>query len=321
MLQELREACHLLFDPKMDYPSPFSQSLVPKVHAFRVALLSLLLSTCLWARNRDRIPQLRTQNTNFGSVPMGEKAILQCWVQNLSDHDLNITRVKTSCGCTTSELTQSDLPAGGNVLIKITVDTQQKMGHIRKSLRVYAKKFALPYVFYVEGDITPQEREHKSMDPSHLFSTSCSACHTTPALNLTGRPLYLAACATCHGTFRQGGHGPALASARYSKSWAQVIRSGNGTMPGFHNDHLGPLTELQIQSLEHLLSSAIPSSQEQKNDGRGLYRENCSPCHGSARLGPIGPDIRATTLAPWNDVELKNLISKGGNHLWHASFP
>jgi mono/diheme cytochrome c family protein len=286
----------------------------------RVLLLSLLLSTSAWARSRDRIPQLSTQNTHFGSVPMGEKAILQCWVQNLSDHDLEITRVKTSCGCTTSELSQNHFPAGGNILIKVTVDTQQKMGHIRKSLRIYAHKYALPYVFYVEGDITPQEREHEAMDPAHLFSTSCSACHSTPALNLTGRPLYLAACATCHGTFRQGGQGPALTPARYLESWNQVIRSGRTTMPGFHIDHHGPLTELQIQSLEHLLSSAIPSSEEQKNDGHGLYRENCSPCHGSARLGPIGPDIRSITLAPWSDAELKKLLMKGGEHLCMPAF-
>ena len=292
---------------------------------FRVALFTfttlVLLSNGLMARTRDRIPQMEVIKADFGSVPMGEKAVLDCWVQNLGDRDLEIARIKTSCGCTTSELSQNHLPAGGNVLLKITVDTQQKLGRIRKSLRVYADKFALPYTFYVEGDITPQKREHQSMDPAYLFSTSCSACHSTPALNLVGRPLYLAACATCHGAFRQGGHAaPPLQPSRYHEIWNQVIRAGRGSMPGFHLDHQGPLTELQIQSLELLLSTPLPSSQEQKTDGHGLYRENCSPCHGSARLGPIGPDIRSTTMAPWSDEELKTLLMKGSAHLCMPAF-
>lgn len=269
----------------------------------------------LEAASKRRKPPLEVRHNSFGPTPMGQKALLKCQLINTSNQHLDISLIKTSCGCTSYDLAQDQIPAGGRVTLSITVDTQQKMGFISKAIRVYLKSFNIPFVFQVKGEVIPNAMSHAGhgQKKDHLFSARCASCHITPAQNLKGYPLYLAACATCHGSLRQGGFGPSLQADRYNDSWLKTTREGRGNMVGFHNDHGGYLNDRQVESLMSLLSGPTPKIPD-TSSGLRVYQQSCSPCHGSSRLGPIGPDIRFESLEAFSSSELKSMISHGTDH-------
>jgi mono/diheme cytochrome c family protein len=272
-------------------------------------------------RKAKRLPPLKVSQTVFKGVYMGEKAKLNVLVHNEGSNDLKISKVKTSCGCTTTKLKSNLIPAGEKVEIEVEVDTKQKLGPMSKSVRVFIEHFTLPHSFQVTGEVLKNSmNHHHNVDPKELFSPKCASCHVVPTENLHGRPLYLAACAMCHGTYRQGGDGPALAPNNHGEHWNMVLRKGLVRMPGFHQDHGGPLDEMQIQSLEVFLKSPKPEPADHSLKGLELYVESCSPCHGASFMGPIGPDIRPSALEAFDRSELLELLRSGGNHLCMPPF-
>jgi mono/diheme cytochrome c family protein len=78
----------------------------------------------------------------------------------------------------------------------------------------------------------------------------------TNALTTQGHQLWIANCATCHGTMGEGGVGPALNSQQFLNSVNDdqihgIIAGGipGSEMPAWLNDDGGPLTDQQISAL------------------------------------------------------------------------
>ena len=59
-------------------------------------------------------------------------------VTNVSDHDVSITKLRTSCGCTVAQLpsTPYKLEPNANVAIAVTLDLRGKSGTLTKTVTV-----------------------------------------------------------------------------------------------------------------------------------------------------------------------------------------
>ncbi len=243
---------------------------------------------------------------------MGEVVTLSTSGINLGEETVTIKKIRSSCGCTSAVASQLSVAKGASTNITIEVDTQQKLGQLRKLIRVYHSGSRRPNLIHVTGEVLPHQQSHLEMSTmkGSLFGPKCASCHLSPGKGLHGQELYLALCASCHGSFRDG-H-PSLLYPQ--KHWGEVIRNGRGRMEGFAQH----LTEKQIESLERYLNSPLHLTTQNATptrslSGRAIYAQWCSSCHGKNRMGPIGPDIRAHTLLDFTKAEIFALIKNGGD--------
>ncbi len=144
-----------------------------------------------------------------------------------------------------------------------------------------------------------------------------------------GAQLYAAFCAGCHGVNQQGGAGPALTPARVARmstsEMANTIARGDDGMPGFGN----VLSATQITSLINWLKNPVtpptvtppptptptpgagPTPTPAAIDAAALYASYCSVCHGTNRLGGIGPALTASALSGRTVSQVAGVISSG----------
>lgn len=170
--------------------------------------------------------------------------------------DLELT---TSCGCTTLMPSGGAIPPGKELRIDVGSDLTGKRGVIVKSIVAnfdyggtkIEKNFSL--TFKVQKNIAAHSG-HNLQDV--LFGPKCSACHANPAAGKTGRELFVAVCAFCHGQNAQGAMATGFTYVRYYDHYdPERIRAiiADGThvkdMPGFSQVHGGPLDSRQIDSL------------------------------------------------------------------------
>lgn len=82
---------------------------------------------------------------DFGSVVEGSFIIHKFVLTNTGDEPLTITRVRTSCGCTTIALAESTLDPGDSVELQVVFDTAGYGGRtVTKGIYVYVNGTDLP---------------------------------------------------------------------------------------------------------------------------------------------------------------------------------
>jgi len=86
----------------------------------------------------DGLPQMTLEETefNFGTVIQGEKVTHKFNFKNTGESNLVINSVKPSCGCTISEWTREPIRPGDNGYIKLTFDSSNKKGSVRKTAEI-----------------------------------------------------------------------------------------------------------------------------------------------------------------------------------------
>ena len=201
---------------------------------------------------------------------------------NLSDHDIAITRLVTTCGCTIAKL--PPLPekpfmvrSGASVPIQVFVDLRGKYGIIKKGILVMTsvgqKSLAVtvnlpPWVDpdspETESKMTDRERNARLAvrNRETVFKGACASCHSDKAKGKMGAELFATACAICHDSQNRASAVPELKlrKTRDIGYWLNWISKGkDGTMmPGFASEYGGPLTRQQIASLVILLDASGP---------------------------------------------------------------
>jgi rhodanese-related sulfurtransferase len=75
---------------------------------------------------------------DFGSILEGFAVSHVFTIQNIGDEVLEIDRVATQCGCTTTELATDRLAPGESVELEVVVNTSGFSGRIAKSIYVYS---------------------------------------------------------------------------------------------------------------------------------------------------------------------------------------
>ncbi len=165
----------------------------------------------------------------------------------------------------------------------------------------------------------------------------CQICHkpgtpTTGGSTPTGgtgatidaAAIYSTYCASCHGTNRQGGLGPALTTTALSglttTQISTMTANGIGTMSGYSSQ----LTSAQIGALSTWLKGSTTTSDNTTPtppasgstpgttiDAAGLYSTYCASCHGAGRQGGIGPALTTTTLSGLTVTQMSNYTANG----------
>ncbi|GAX59554.1 2-nitropropane dioxygenase [Candidatus Scalindua japonica] len=96
-----------------------------------------------------------TPNHNFGQVFKGQKVEHIFKFENRGIADLEIKKVKTSCGCTAAILSDKIIPPGETGEIKTTFNTGSYRGKVKKSITVKSNDpDNLSYMLTISGEIT-----------------------------------------------------------------------------------------------------------------------------------------------------------------------
>lgn len=266
--------------------------------------------------NKANLGLIYPKSVSCPDVFLGEDAKTMIILKNTSAKDINIKRIKTSCGCTTIKIKNHQLKAKSEMVLPVTMTTTQKTGRLSKRVRIYLKEQTHPLNILIHVNVLaqPKVQHHQAMKSKSIFSAKCAACHVNPGHKKMGRALYLADCAMCHGIFKQGHSAPslkALSKALSPEQLMQKISIGKEPlMPGFAKEHGGPLSPYQIKTLVSYLKNESFIKHNSKS-GRFIYHAWCSHCHGTKRHGPIGPALTKESLSHYTAKELKDIIANG----------
>ena len=200
---------------------------------------------------------------------------------NVWTNEVIIERCQTSCGCTVAQLPSQPwhLKPGTNGEIKVTVALAGKPpGLITKTITVYTSVGMKMLTVKVNNPppappvaMTADQRkknlEQAMKDRQAVFhkldNQDCAECHVRKGDGKMGQPLFAADCAICHESPNRAAGVPdlkALAAVKQTTFdyWREWIKDGGktgSTMPAFGQDHGGPLTEAQINSVAAYLAA------------------------------------------------------------------
>lgn len=211
---------------------------------------------------------------NFGKVPDDSIVEHTFYFTNTGTEPLYLTSIRPSCGCTAvQEEDTLGVAPGKRSSLKVNVNMNGKRGPILKTVRIKTNEPGNNvHILRLTAEVIPAAEfammnPHKGQESvmkkileqgGSLFEGECRKCHFEPAGNKTGKELYDAVCAMCHGN---GEHPkiPAAPDIR-AMNWKNMfvrgvmsrkIRKGAASpmMPAFSRKKGGPLDDEQIRSL------------------------------------------------------------------------
>ena len=101
-------------------------------HLFTAAIAAIILT----AATAMATPQLAVgePNFNFGTIPQGKKVNHVFTIKNAGDAQLNIQRVRPSCGCTAANASSPAIQPGKSGEIKVAFDSTNFSGKVSKTV-------------------------------------------------------------------------------------------------------------------------------------------------------------------------------------------
>jgi mono/diheme cytochrome c family protein len=193
-------------------------------------------------------------------------------VTNISDANVVIDRVMTSCGCTVAKLPSQPwiLEPHKDGKIEVTVNLAGKSGTIFKTVTVVSTNAPKTLTVKVNIPENPEMARSRNQqaalaDRQAVFRGDCARCHVEPAKDKTGQQLYVVACGICHDAEPRATSVPNLhalnhwTDSNYWKAWITTGKAGT-MMPGFSVTQGGPLSDEQIASVAQYLSETVPAA-------------------------------------------------------------
>lgn len=206
------------------------------------------------------------------AVQKGDSAVdFEFSATNRSAQPVEIQALRPSCGCTTTDMPSVPwvLAPGAKGSFRATVDFRGKSGKFIKTVMVQSSAGTQVMTLTVEIpelDLTERERNQQmaAANRQQVFHGACASCHAAPIGQKLGADLFQAACAICHEAPHRASMVPdlqAAAAPRDAQYWAKWIGEGKrGTlMPAFAQQHGGPLTDAQINSLVAYALERLPT--------------------------------------------------------------
>jgi mono/diheme cytochrome c family protein len=221
------------------------------------------------------------ESIDYNAKPGEQSAPFSFIVTNVSNTEVSINSLRTSCGCTVAQLptTPYKLAPGSNVPINVTMDLRGKSGAVTKSVSVDTSagfKSLLVKVNIPEpapataaaggpGMDRAKNIQTALADRQAIFKGDCVSCHVDKGKGKMGQELYAASCGICHDAEHRAAMVPDLKVPRSERDlafWHKWISEGKpGTMmPAFAQNHGGPLTPEQVDSLTTYLFQNYPKS-------------------------------------------------------------
>ena len=202
---------------------------------------------------------------DFNAKPGDVSAPFTFVVTKVSDRDVSITKLRTSCGCTVAQLpsTPYKLDPNANVSLAVTLDLRGKSGTLTKSVTVDTSAGAKTLI--VRANLPPatpaaapvasaavpslpvasavtqaapaaEAMEDRAMniqnalaDRQAIFKGDCARCHLDKGVGKVGAELYLASCGICHEAEHRAAMVPNLKVPRSPRDlafWQKWIAEG-----------------------------------------------------------------------------------------------
>lgn len=93
--------------------------------------------------------------TDMGQVMFNTPAIAEFKLKNKGHRSLKISKVYTSCGCTTVDYPQKPVSGGADFSVRVIYDARQ-MGHFEKLVGIYAEDLKEPIMLKVRGIVVEE---------------------------------------------------------------------------------------------------------------------------------------------------------------------
>jgi len=116
----------------------------------KIITFLLLLSTPILFSGNHVAEWLSPKEHDFGDIPQGKPVDYFFEFKNISEEVFTIDNIRSTCGCTAPDWSETPVEADSTSRIKITYDAY-KTGYFRKKVKVYFSTQRKAEVLYVEG--------------------------------------------------------------------------------------------------------------------------------------------------------------------------
>jgi mono/diheme cytochrome c family protein len=221
----------------------------------------------------------REEEHDFGVQPRDIVIFHTFQVFNAGNDTLIISKIETTCGCTTAMLTSDHIAPGDSGKLMVSLSLVDRVGKLDKQLTVYSNDpDSRDKQIRVSVEIAESVHNGTMHSPAKLtgiFSAECATCHKDNGVGRMDRELYDVDCAMCHGAPSFHGEasagtihhlsdtrdkpGPGLTNLSLKLLGADgtrgIIAKGKQgtTMPAFGRSIGGSLDEQQLESLVRFL--------------------------------------------------------------------
>ncbi|MBR9913265.1 MAG: DUF1573 domain-containing protein [Algicola sp.] len=117
-------------------------------------LTLIIFQSCKKSTEKSTIAKVEIidKEFNFGSISMSDSASFIFKIKNISKVPFKISKVGTSCGCTTTEYTRDSIYLNEVATIELLFKPNQ-IGNIEKSIVVEGNSDPPYNVFYIRGGV------------------------------------------------------------------------------------------------------------------------------------------------------------------------
>lgn len=106
------------------------------------------------AQKKAAVIEVKNSVHDFGQIKEADGAVTANFtVSNAGESPLVITRVVTSCGCTSPEWPKEPIAAGDSAVIKVTYDPKNRPGPFTKPVSVYSNGKQGSLVLNIKGEV------------------------------------------------------------------------------------------------------------------------------------------------------------------------
>lgn len=110
-----------------------------------------------------------TSEHDFGTIEENGLATFDFTFENTGKKPLEISRVATSCGCTTPSFQHEPIAPGAKSSITVSYNTEGRPGHFNKTITVYSNSKRNPtYVLSIKGNVVTDENSPTRLYPKAM---------------------------------------------------------------------------------------------------------------------------------------------------------
>ncbi|MBI3939818.1 MAG: DUF1573 domain-containing protein [Acidobacteria bacterium] len=196
---------------------------------------------------------------DFGKISSSQIVKHTFLLRNSGGATLYIRDITVTCGCTLVDVSSKSIEPGKSASLTLQIEPDAKEGPIEKTITIATNDPRGPLrALRVRAEIQRDLHKMSALEKEKsIFSPECRSCHVDGGTGKTGKDLYQADCAMCHGSLEERDHVRSLNVASLAEDLQELrktiaLGNGRGTMPGFSAAAGGPLSDAQIDSLVDL---------------------------------------------------------------------
>lgn len=120
-----------------------------------IFLFAIILIFASCTQKDNAIAKIEVDKTqNFNTIKAGDTISKTYVIKNVSDNNLEIKQVKSSCGCTIAKIKDSIVEGGSSTKIVATYTADKDVeGRVKKSIVIDANTSPRFTVLYLEGKV------------------------------------------------------------------------------------------------------------------------------------------------------------------------